>query len=154
MHITLTFYEKVSMKTSARNQFTGKVSSIKTGSVNDEIELDVGNGHKIVATVTRESTESLGLKVGSEAIALIKASSIILITDDQGMKFSARNRLAGKVAKVTPGAVNSEVVIELPGGMSIAAIVTNESVTTLGLKSGASASAMFKVSNVIVGVRT
>lgn len=140
------------MKTSARNQFLGKISQIKQGSVNDEIELTLANGAKIVATVTRESTETLGLKVGGEAFALVKSSSVILVTDEEGVRFSARNCLKGKVARIVPGAINSEVQLELPGGIAIAAIVTNESVSHLKLTAGLSVSAMFKVSNVILGV--
>jgi molybdate transport system regulatory protein len=79
------------MKTSARNQFGGKVTDIRKGAVNDEIDLDIGKGQKIIATITRESTENLGLQVGVEAFALVKASSIILVTDEQGVKFSARD---------------------------------------------------------------
>lgn len=140
------------MKTSARNQFLGKISQIKQGSVNDEIELVIANGEKIVATVTRESSENLGLKVGGEAFALIKSSSVILVTDEEGMRFSARNFLTGKVVHVVPGAINSEVVLDLSDGVVIAAVVTNESVKHLNLTAGMSASAMFKVSNVILGV--
>lgn len=66
------------MQTSARNQFVGKVSQIKTGMVNDEIELVVAGGQKIVATVTCDSTEQLGLAVGVPASALFKATSVIL----------------------------------------------------------------------------
>ena len=64
----------------------------------------------------------------------------------------ARNQLAGKVTRVTPGAVNSEVVLELPGGGNVAAIVTNVSAKTLGLKKGTAVTAAFKASSVIVGV--
>ncbi len=141
------------MKTSARNQFAGRITDIRKGAVNDEIDMEIAGGQKLVATVTRESTDNLGLKVGSEAFALVKASSVILLTDEEGIKFSARNRLAGTVARVVMGAVNSEVVLDLGHGDSVAAIVTNESVKNLGLKTGTPASAMFKVSNVIIGVR-
>ena len=50
------------------------------------------------------------------------------------MKISARNVLKGKVVKVTPGAVNSEVILELPGGTRITSIITKESVESLGLE--------------------
>lgn len=140
------------MKTSARNQFFGTVVAVKTGAVNDEIELEVLGGHRIIAIVTRGSTESLGLKVGAEAFALIKSSSIIVVTDDEGARFSARNRLAGKVVRVQPGAVNTEVVLELPGGAAVAAIITNDSCEALDLAEGKTASAMFKASSVILGV--
>lgn len=143
---------RMSMKTSARNQFLGKVTEVKRGSVNDEVELEVAGGHRIVAIVTHGSAEGLSLQPGAEAFALIKSSSIIVVTEDEGARFSARNRLSGTVARVQPGAVNTEVVIDLPGGGSVAAIVTNESSNALGLAVGKPASAIFKASSVIVGV--
>ena len=143
---------RMSMKTSARNQFLGKVTLVKSGAVNDEIELETAEGHKIVAIITHESATGLGLQLGAEAFALIKASSIIVVTDDEGARFSARNRLTGVVARVQTGAVNTEIVIDLPGGGSVAAIVTNESSNALGLAVGKSASAIFKASSVIVGI--
>jgi molybdate transport system regulatory protein len=144
--------KRMSMKTSARNQFFGTVVSLKVGAVNDEVELEVLGGHSIVAIVTRDSTESLGLKVGAEAFALIKSSSIIVMTAGQGARLSARNQLTGQVTRVQPGAVNSEVVIELPGGGSVAAIITNESCTALNLTQGQQATAIFKASSVILGI--
>lgn len=143
---------RMSMKTSARNQFLGRVTQVKRGSVNDEIELEVAGGQKIVAIVTHESSDSLGLQEGAEAFALIKSSSIIIVTDFDGASFSARNRLSGTIARVHPGAVNAEVVIDLPTGGSVAAIVTNESSNTLGLAVGKPATAIFKASSVIIGV--
>src|SRR5690606_19714260 len=104
------------MKTSARNQFAGKVSAVTRGAVNDEIEIEIAGGQRIVAVVTRESTENLGLKAGREAFALVKASSVILMVDGGAAKLSTRNRLAGTVARIEPGAVNTEVVADLPGG--------------------------------------
>lgn len=143
---------RLNMKTSARNQFVGKITAVKKGAVNDEIDLELSGGLEIVAVVTHESTEGLGLKAGAEAFALVKASSIIIVTDDSGARFSARNRISGKVTRVQAGAVNSEVVIETTGGAHIAAIITNESCTALGLAAGKSATALFKASSVILGV--
>jgi len=68
------------------------------------------------------------------------------------MKLSARNVLKGKVVKITKGAVNSEVVIELPGGTQVVSIITNSSVKSLGLKKGVAAFAVIKASNVMVAV--
>lgn len=68
------------------------------------------------------------------------------------MRVSARNQLKGKVKNVTPGAVNSEIVIELPGGVEITSIITKESVEKLGLTVGKTAYAVIKASNVMVGV--
>jgi molybdopterin-binding protein len=96
----------------------------------------VAGGHAIVAIVTHESVDNLGLQAGSEAFALVKSSSIILVSGDDGARYSARNRLAGTIARVEPGAVNTEVVIDLAGGGSVAAIVTRESSETMGLAVG------------------
>ncbi len=68
------------------------------------------------------------------------------------MKISARNILKGKVVKLTPGSVNSEVTIELPGGARLVSIITNASVENLGLAVGKEAYAIIKASNVMVGV--
>ncbi len=139
------------MKTSARNQFVGKVTEVKRGAVNDEIDICIDGGQSIVAIVTHESTERLGLKAGREAFALVKASSVILLVDGDETKLSTRNRLAGKVARIEPGAVNTEVVVDLPGGGALAAIITVESAKNLGLQVGTPVTAIFKASSVIVG---
>jgi len=139
------------MKTSARNQFSGKVVELKVGAVNDEVTLEIVGGQRIVATITRDSSESLGLAVGVEAFALIKASSIIIVAELGGARLSARNQLVGKVTRVQEGAVNTEVSIELPGGGAIAAIVTRTGGDLLGLQVGVEVAAIFKASSVIVG---
>lgn len=139
------------MKTSARNQFVGKVAAVHAGAVNDEIEIEVSGGQRIVAVVTRESTQNLGLAPGREAFALVKASSVLLAIDVAGAKLSTRNRLEGKVSRLEPGSVNAEVVVALPAGGTIAAIVTKESAEALGLKIGTPVTALFKASSVIVG---
>ena len=142
---------RMNMKTSARNQFAGKITAVKRGAVNAEIELEIASGHKLVAIITHESTEALGLCVGAEVLALVKSSSIIVVTGDgRNTKFSARNKLSGMVSRVKPGAVNTEVVIELTGCGTMAAIITQESVAALGLVAGAHAMGIFKASSVIL----
>lgn len=144
----------LNMKISARNQLVGTVTAIKTGAVNDEIQLTLPGGARVTATVTRESTESLGLQIGTSAFALIKASSIIVATDASDVQLSASNQLHGVITVVTPGAVNAEVVIDIDGGGSIAAIVTQASANALKLAVGERAAAIFKASSVILGVHT
>ncbi|PKO07826.1 MAG: transporter [Chloroflexi bacterium HGW-Chloroflexi-2] len=68
------------------------------------------------------------------------------------MKLSARNLIKGKVVKVVKGAVNSEVILELPGGTQVVSIITNSSVETLGLVEGKDAYAVIKASNVMIAV--
>ena len=140
------------MRTSARNHFAGQVTAVKAGAVNDEITLRTQDGLEIVAVITHGSASSLGLAAGKPAFALVKASSVIVMVDADSSKVSARNCIAGTVASVTKGAVNSEVIISSAGGAQVAAIVTNDSVERLGLASGKVAAAIFKASSVIVGV--
>lgn len=66
------------------------------------------------------------------------------------MKLSARNVLKGKVKSVTPGAVNTEVVIEIPGGAQVVSIITKTSADSLGLAAGKDVYAVIKASNVII----
>ena len=68
------------------------------------------------------------------------------------MKLSARNILKGKIVKILKGAINSEVIIELPGGEKLVSVITNTSVESLELKEGKQAYAIIKASNIMVGV--
>ena len=68
------------------------------------------------------------------------------------MKLSARNVIKGKVIRLIKGAVNSEVTLELPGGIQIVSVITNTSVASLKLKKGVEAYAVIKASNVMLAV--
>ncbi len=67
------------------------------------------------------------------------------------MKVSARNVFAGTVSKITKGAVNAEVTLNLKGGALLTATVTNGAVENLGLKDGLQAYAIIKASSIIIG---
>lgn len=140
------------MNVSARNAFKGPITAIVNGAVNAEVELTLAGGDKIVAVVTEESVKSLGLAVGKEAIAYVKAPWVMVLAGEANALFSARNQLTGKVAKLSKGAINSEIVIELSGGTVVHAVITNEAVLELGLKDGVTATALIKASHVILGV--
>jgi molybdate transport system regulatory protein len=140
------------MKVSARNVFKGTVSRLQEGAVNAEVSLTLPGGNELVAIVTMESARNLGLAVGVEAVALVKAPWVMLMTESSDIRLSARNCLEGKVTSVTDGAVNSEVVIKLDGGAEVYSIVTRQAVTELGLAPGVSATAVIKASHIIIGV--
>lgn len=137
------------MQTSARNQFLGTVKSVTKGAVNAEVIVDIGNDVELAAIITNDSAEHMALEPGSDAYALIKAQWIIL-TVETNFKTSARNSLTGTVVRCQQGAVNAEIVIELAGGKTVAAIITNESVKTLALKEGMRATALIKASHIIL----
>ncbi|MBK1648687.1 TOBE domain-containing protein [Rhabdochromatium marinum] len=142
----------INMKVSARNNLRGIVSEIKSGAVNTEVTLNI-NGTPLVAMITNESATSLGLAVGTEAFALIKASFVILATEDGGLRTSARNRLCGTIERITAGAVNTEVVLALDGGSRLTAMITNESAHELELADGTRACALIKAPHVILAVQ-
>jgi len=68
------------------------------------------------------------------------------------MKISARNVLKGKVKQVTPGAVNSEIIVEIAGGAEVVSIITKSSAERLGIKPGKDVYAIVKASNVMIGI--
>lgn len=140
------------MKTSARNQFTGTVLTIHHGTVNDEVEIVLdGSNAKITSVITCTSTKNLDLKPEKKVIALVKASWVILMTDTDGVKFSARNQLVGTVASVEHGAVNSEIAIKLDSGEMLTAIITEESAKRLEITVDKKVTALIKASHVILG---
>ena len=140
------------MQSSARNQFQGTVSHINQGVVTDEVQIRTAENAELVATITHGSAVSLGLQVGSAVVAMIKAPSVIVVTDAQGMRFSARNQLNGTVSQVKTGSVNTEVTIDVQG-LQVVAMVTNDSAEHLNLAVGTAATALFKASQVVLAVK-
>lgn len=140
------------VKTSARNQFQGSIAAITKGAVNSEVALKAAGGAEIVAIITNESVERLGLAVGKPAYALIKATWIVIGKNLDQARLSTRNVLCGTVESVQDGPVNAEVILKLPGGETLTAILTETSAHALGLAAGEPACAAFKASHVIVAV--
>lgn len=146
----LTTLRSLMLKTSARNALGGKVVKVTPGAVNTEVEVELQGGDKLIAIITQASAEEMALAPGRHVYALIKSSFITLSTE--GGWTSARNRLCGSVERITEGAVNSEVVLALPGGSRITAIITEASVESLGLAVGKPACALIKASLIILGI--
>lgn len=71
------------MALSARNQFAGRVVSLRHGAVMSEVVLDIGGGHRIVSLISTSSAKRLKLRKGASAIAVIKATEVIISTDEQ-----------------------------------------------------------------------
>jgi molybdate transport system regulatory protein len=143
---------RLTMRTSARNQFQGKVEKINAGPINSEITLLINDKDRLTAMITSESVEQLELSPGSEAYALIKASFIILVHEKDQCIGSARNRLCGTIRELRQGPVNSEALIELNGGKTLTAIITEESANGMQLEQGTPVCALIKASHVILGV--
>ncbi len=66
------------MKLSARNQIKGRVTKVEKGQTTAHVAIDIGNGVTITSSITNEAVDELGLKVGDEATAVIKASDVMV----------------------------------------------------------------------------
>lgn len=146
------FLQRISMKISARNVFSGTIEKITKGAVNAEVTLLIGTETRIIAIITNGAVDNLGLKAGMNAYAIVKSSSIIIAQELHDAKLSARNILPGIISKLIEGPVSTEVDVEIGGGNVISAIITHGSSEKLALKEGDHACALFKASSVILGV--
>ena len=138
------------MKLSARNQFPGTVTKIAEGAVNGIVTIDV-NGAPVTATISMAAIRELGLEPGKKAYAVIKATEV-MVGKGKHLPLSARNQFTGKVIGVEKGAVNSIVRIDVLGGNTVSATISNNAVEELGLKAGDDALAVIKATSVMVGV--
>lgn len=134
---------------SARNQLEGVVKEVKEGAVNGIVTIDV-NGTPVTATISMGSIENLGLKAGVPAVAVIKATEVMIGKGE--LRLSARNQFPGKVTAVEEGAVNGIVRMEVLGGNQITATISMGAIKELGLEPGVEAVAVIKATSVMVGV--
>ena len=138
------------MKLSARNQIKGTVKNINRGAVNGIVTIAFGEGQTISATISLAAIEELGLEVGKEAYAVIKATEVMVGLGE--LTLSARNKFAGEVTAVNKGAVNAIVKIRIASGDVISATISMNAVEELGLEAGKEAVAVIKATSVMVGV--
>ncbi len=142
----------LSMKTTARNAWSGTITHVTDGAVNASVAVKVAEGIELTAIVTRESVEELDLEVGRTVTALVKSSFVILAAGHEPLPISARNRIPGVVSAVVPGAVNDEVTLDIGGGKTVTAVVTHESAEALEFAPGQKAQALIKASHIILAV--
>lgn len=140
--------QRISMQISARNQIRGVVDKIVTSDVNANVIIVPKSGHELFANITSSSVESLCIKEGDEVVAIFKSSSVLLSTDES-ITTSARNRIKGVISQIIQNNTNSEIVIDI-GGDSITSVITSVSVKRLGLKVGSSVMALIKSSDIII----
>jgi molybdate transport system regulatory protein len=140
------------MKTSARNTLRGTVTAIVSDAITAEVAIAVSDDTVIYALITADSMRDLGLCVGREAVVLIKASFVIIVTGDAPPAISARNCVHGTVSRCEVGAINAEVVLDIGGGKTLAATISSHSAEKLGLAPGKPACALFDASHVLIAI--
>ena len=140
------------MRISARNQLKGTIVKVVEGAVNGVVVISLGD-EEIKADITRESIKELGLTEGKAVYAVIKATNVMFASGTERIaNISARNQLAGTIVKVTEGAVNGHVSLEMADGNVVSGSITNEAIESLGLKVGDPALAVIKTTDVMVGI--
>ncbi|MBS0321416.1 MAG: TOBE domain-containing protein [Proteobacteria bacterium] len=144
----------LTMRTSARNHWEGVVSALRGGAVNDEVEVTLAGGTRLLAIITRTSTVALGLRVHAPVIVLVKSSAVIVATGLGDARLSAENRLDGNVARIVPGAVNGEVAVVTAQGLEVVAIASHSALRGLDLAPGKAVSVLIKPSDVVLAVVT
>lgn len=148
----LSLMKKFAVKTSARNQLFGTVRAIRRGEVNDEVELALSGGERLVAQLTHASSERLGLAEGVEVVALVKAGWVALTPPAAAGSLAGHNLLPGVVRAIVAGQDECEVSVELSGGASLCSMVSREQVETLALAPGVAVAAAISPASIILGV--
>ena len=145
---------RMAVRSSARNQFAGTVAGVHGGPVDCVVQVALDATTTLVASVTRASVETLGLAVGTEVVALVKAPSVALVAvvDSATASADASNHFRGTVERIVDSPVNAEVTLALGGGRTATAVVPHATLRALRLVVGAPACAVFQPSSVILAV--
>ena len=126
-----TLLRRLSMRSSARNQFVGSVARLHDSAMGVKVSVRLDDAIEVLAIVTPASAENLELAIGREVHAFVKAPAVHIITDPTAPG-PAHNRLWGEVQRIVEGPVNAEVTLDLGRGRSAVAVVTRDSVESLG----------------------
>ncbi len=114
----LQLLERVAVRTSARNQFCGRVQAVEQGPLLDQVLLALPGGRLLRASVTPESTRCLGLAPGQELVALVKASATLVLGSGEGSDYDDYNRLGGVVQRIQESGERREIVVDLGHGLT------------------------------------
>jgi molybdate transport system regulatory protein len=141
----------VGFKISARNVFQAEVVKVEAGPVDVDVALRLSDQIPLHAIVTNEAAEELDLKPGRRALALVK-SSFVELSRVEAPPLHQRNRLVGRISRRIDGVRRSEFVLDIGGGKSLTAVISNSQADALGLSEGEEAAAQFSPENVILAI--
>ena len=151
---------RLGMRSSARNQFATRVTALSERGGLVDVRLQLGDpetglggiggtrGPTLLATITPESAELLGLAPGREVWALVKAPAVRLVVRPARRPPPGRNQLAGRVVQLRPGATSTAVTLDLGGGEALHAAVPAQAAAAL--QPGDAAWAVFDSDQVVL----
>jgi len=148
----LDLLRRLAMRTSARNQFIGRIVAVAARTVDAEVVIEIQGGQRLCAGVTNESVESLSLRPGRTVWALVKAVAVAITRAPDPAAPPGTNCLSGLVQRITRGDGPAEVVIALPSGVTVRGVTAAEVLDRLGIAEEAPACAVFSAASVIIGV--
>lgn len=144
---------RLMLRTSARNQLSGKVRAITAQGCNDLVEIELPGGMPIRAQITRGSTQRLQLQPGSSLVALIKAGWLQLSAPAQPAD-PRLNLLPGRIEQILGEADGpSEVRIDLANGQTLCALAEVVDLEAQGLRVGSTVRVQFAASQVLLGTQ-
>lgn len=135
-------------KSSARNVLRGRVGALRPSSLSCDVTLALTAATRLDARLTARSVETLGLHVGREALALIKAP-FVEIAPPSAAPYG-RNRLAGVLRRVSVAQEQAEAILDIGEGKTLAALISAPAAA--GLVEGAPAVALFDPDHVILAI--
>jgi len=125
------FIEKESRrKTSARNSFFGKISSIKKGDIQAKVEMITLSGDIVTTIITMDSLSRLGLRKRSLITAEVKAPWVVLQKGEREPGTTAENRFTGNIVRINKGEITTEYVVRIADGTELCSIVSSEKAGT------------------------
>ena len=136
------------MRTSARNALRGTVSAIAPGRLTRTVALSCSGGATVQCVVTGASVRKLGLRVGREAVALVKAS----LVDVASKASAADNCIRGIVRRCRISEVTAEVDLDIGSGHRLTASIAADRARTLRLRPGKPAYALFQAAHVVIAI--
>ncbi len=139
--------ERLSLHSSARNQLIGRVLAIHPRGLNDLVVFELDGGQVLQAIITRSSTQRLGLRMGVELCALIKASWVHLTPVEEN---PAENRLLGRLSELRCFECYCEALVELSGGGQLVCGLPEVQVVSQGLESGQSVQLLVDAEQIIL----
>lgn len=146
----LRLMQRVRVSFSARNQFFGVVTELGGHGLASHVRLRIDETTSLLATITQASAERMGLSIGVEVLALIKAPGVTLAAPGAEPADARMNVLTGQVITLEPGDTEDEATLCLPGGRHLTALVPRNPDGCSPFPPGTPACAMFHASAVML----
>jgi len=147
-HISL--LESMSVRLSARNQLKVKVVEIQKGKVESELTLELNEKNRLIAVITNDSLDTLGVDIGVELYAIFKANALT-ISSDTSLRKSDTNRFIGKITRINRDSFNAEIIIELDNKNSICSTMSVDIFNELNVAAGTEVVAFCRPKSIILG---